>query len=96
MFDKLKSWVLGNVIVKKVIQKVAKHGATALLGFLNAPWASKVLVPILNQIGVNIDFDQFEKGMVVLLTGLLGGLWNYINHRFLLKTAPVALKQNLS
>jgi hypothetical protein len=88
MFDKLKSWIIGSVIVKKVIQKVAKHASTALVGILSSGWAAKILVPILAQLGVSINFDEFQAGMIVLLTGLLGGLWNYIDHRFFNKTEP--------
>jgi len=89
MIDKLKEWIIGSVIVKKVIQKVAKHGTTALVGILTSGWCSKILVPILNQLGISINFDEFQAGMIILLTGLLGGLWNYIDHRFFNKAEPV-------
>jgi len=89
MFDKLKMWIIGSVIMKKVILKVAKHGTTALLGLLNSGWVAQVVIPILNQLGITIDYVQFQAGLVVLLTGLLGGLWNYIEHRFFKKTETV-------
>lgn len=88
MIDKIKMWLLGSVIVKKVIQKIAKHATTALVGLLNSGWTAKVLVPILASLGIDINFDEFQVGMVVLLTGLLGGLWNFIEHRFFSKTKP--------
>jgi|WetSurMetagenome_2_1015567.scaffolds.fasta_scaffold169932_2 hypothetical protein len=90
MFTKLKAWFIGDVIVKKVILKIAKHGTTALVGLLNSGWVANVLIPILNQLGISIDYTQFQAGLVVLLTGLLGGLWNYLEHRFFSKIAPAA------
>lgn len=85
MINKIKTWIIGSVIVRKVIQKVAKHGTTAVLGLLNSGWAAEVLVPILNQLGISINYDAFQTGMVVLITGLMGGLWNFIEHRFFKK-----------
>jgi len=89
MLDKIKMWILGSVIVKKVIQKVAKHAATALIGFLNSNWVAATVFPILVSLGISVDFDKLETGMIVLLTGLLGGLWNFIDHRFFNKSKVV-------
>ena len=82
MIDKLKVWLIGSVIMKKVAQKVAKHATTALLGLMSGVWFSKNVAPILNQLGISIDFNSFEAGLVIILTGLVGGLWNYLEHRF--------------
>lgn len=83
--DKLKSWILGSVIMKKVIQKVAKHGATALVGLLSSVVFTGKVKPILDSLGIVIDVSQLEAGLIVLITGLLGGLWNFIDHRFIKK-----------
>jgi hypothetical protein len=85
MIDKLKTWLIGSVIMKKVIQKVAKHAATALIGIMSGVWFSKNIAPVLNQLGISVDFNSFEAGLIIILTGLMGGLWNYLEHRFFKK-----------
>lgn len=82
MISKLKTWLIGSVIMKKVIQKIAKHAATALGGIVSGFWFTNHVAPILNQLGINVDFAQLEAGLIILLTGALGGLWNYLEHRF--------------
>ena len=74
-------WFEG-VIMAKVYGKGARFAAGALAGVLSGPWFSKVAAPILNQIGISINFDTFEAGMIVLLTGVFGGALNFIKHRF--------------
>ncbi len=83
--DKIKSWILGSVIMKKVIQKVAKHGATAIIGLLSSVVFIGKVKPILDSLGIVIDQGQLETGLIVLFTGLMGGLWNFIDHRFIKK-----------
>jgi hypothetical protein len=80
-----KKWLEG-VIVTKVLGKFAKHATGAVIGFLTGPWFAKVVAPILNQVGISIDFSKFEEGMTVLLIGAFGALWNYIQHRFFKKS----------
>lgn len=74
--------------MKKVIQKIAKHGTTALVGLLSSVVFTAKVKPILDSLGIVIDISQLEAGLVVLITGLLGGLWNFIDHRFFNKPAP--------
>jgi len=82
MIEKLKKWILGSVIMKKVIAKFAKHGAGVVVGLMSAPWFLAKVQPILDQIGVTINAGQLETGMVVILTGLFGSAWNFVEHRF--------------
>jgi hypothetical protein len=77
--------------MKKVIQKVAKHGATAIIGLLSSVVFIGKVKPILDSLGIVIDVGQLQAGIIVLLTGLLGGLWNFIDHRFI-KTPPAPAK----
>lgn len=85
MLDKLKAWIIGSVIMKKVVQKVAKHAATALMGLLSSIIFTDKVKPVLDSLGITIDQSELGAGLVVLITGLLGGLWNFIDHRFLNK-----------
>jgi hypothetical protein len=68
-----------------VIQKVAKHGATAIIGLLSSVVFIGKVKPILDSLGIVIDQGQLETGLIVLFTGLMGGLWNFIDHRFIKK-----------
>jgi hypothetical protein len=83
MFKKLKNWIIGKVIMGKVIGKLAKHGATAIVGLISAPMFVEKIQPILDQIGITINEGNLEAGLIVLLTGAAGALWNYIAHRFI-------------
>lgn len=85
MFEKMKLWVFQNVIIKKVIGKVAKHAATAIVGLLSTVVFATKVKPILDTLGIEYTPEKIAAGLVVILTGLAGGLWNYIEHRFFTK-----------
>ena len=77
MISKIKDWIFGKVILKKVLGKFAKHGAGALIGVLSSP----VVAPWLNNLGITVDETQLTAGLMVVLTGLFGAAWNFIEHR---------------
>lgn len=85
MFDKLKTWLIGSVIMKKVMGKVAKHATTAITGFVTGGWFAANVLPVLSQLGISINYETMSTGTEVLFIGLMGGLWNYIEHRFIKK-----------
>lgn len=76
---------LDGIIVQKVIGKFVKHATGALIGLLTGPWFAAKVAPILNQLGVTIDWNSFSAGAQVLLIGLFGALWNWAQHRFFSK-----------
>jgi len=78
MLTKLKNWLIGSVIMKKVIGKLAKHASMALVGLLSAP----TVAPWLAKLGIGVDVATLETALVVAITGLLGAAYNYIQHRF--------------
>ena len=77
MFTKLKTWLLGDVILKKVVGKFAKHATGAIIGLL----ASPQVAPWLTSLGVSIDETQLTAGLIVALTGAFGSIWNFVEHR---------------
>lgn len=85
MLTKLKRWIIGSVIMKKVIGKFAKHASGVLTGLLSAPLFVDKIQPYLDQLGITINEGQLEAGLVVVMTGLFGALWNFIEHRLLNK-----------
>lgn len=81
MIGKIKAWLFGSVIMKKVAGKFAKHGTGAILGLL----ASPKVAPWLDKVGVSIDSATMEAGLTVVLIGLFGAAWNFIEHRLVKK-----------
>jgi hypothetical protein len=81
MFTKLKNWIIGSVIMKKVIGKFAKHATGALVGIL----ASPKVAPILDKFGISVDSAAMEASLIIVLVGLFGSIWNYIEHRIIKK-----------
>jgi hypothetical protein len=81
MFTKIKEWIIGKVIMKKVLGKFVKHAAGALVGLLSSP----AVAPWLEQLGVSVDESQLTAGLMVILTGLFGAIFNYVEHRFIKK-----------
>lgn len=77
MIKKIKAWLFGSVIMKKVIGKFAKHATGAIVALLASPKVS----PYVEQLGVTIDSAEMEAGLTVILIGLFGSLWNFIEHR---------------
>ena len=77
MIDKIKVWLFGSVIIKKVIGKFAKHATTAIIGLVSSP----AVAPWLGKLGVDINPDTLEAGLFVVLTGLFGAAWNFVEHR---------------
>jgi hypothetical protein len=55
------------------------------VGFVSSPWFAAKIAPILNQLGVGVDWDQFTVGLGAILTGLVGAAWNWAQHRFFKK-----------
>lgn len=89
MITKLKQWILGKVIVKKVMGKWVKHAAGALtgliLGVMSAPWFATHVSPVVEQIPQLkslLSADGIESALMIILTGVFGAVWNYVEHRF--------------
>jgi len=82
MLSKLKNWLIGSVIMKKVIGKLAKHATGAIIGIMSASWFTGSVQPILDKLGITINEGQLETGLVVILIGLFGAAWNFAEHRF--------------
>jgi len=92
MLTKIKNWIIGKVIVKKVMGKWVKHASTALtgliLGVMSAPWFVSHVAPVMEKIPQLKDLftqDKLEAALFVIITGVGGALWNYIEHRFIKK-----------
>lgn len=81
MIQKLKDWFFKGVIVKKVIGKFAKHATGVLIALISGPQ----IAPWLDKLGISIDSGTMEAGLIIILTGLFGSLYNYIEHRFVKK-----------
>jgi len=81
MIAKIKAWLLGKVILKKVAGKFVKHAAGALIGLLSSP----AVAPWMDKLGISIDEAQLTAGLMVVLTGLFGAAWNFIEHRWIKK-----------
>ena len=81
MLAKIKEWLFGKVIMQKVAGKFAKHAAGALVGLLSSPAVAKWV----EALGVTVDETQLAAGLMVVLTGLFGAAWNFVEHRFIKK-----------
>ena len=81
MISKIKMWILGSVIMKKVIGKFAKHMVGAVLGILASPHVA----PYLDKLGITVDSISMEAGLTIILIGFMGAAWNFIEHRFFKK-----------
>ena len=81
MLTKIKQWLIGKVIIKKVLGKFVKHAAGALVAILSGPQVA----PWLDKLGVSVDETQLAAGLIVVLTGLFGAVWNFVEHRFFKK-----------
>lgn len=77
MLTKIRDWLIGKVILKKVLGKFVKHAAGALVGVLSSP----AVAPWLHNLGITVDETQLTAGLMVVLTGLFGAAWNFIEHR---------------
>ena len=75
MIEKLKMWILGNVILKKVVGKFLKHGITTVAGLAGVQ-------AFLKDSGVTVDWGKLEAWVIVATGGLVGAAWNFIQHRF--------------
>ena len=75
MINKIKDWFFKGVILKKVAGKFVKHA----VGALAALAASHSIV---DDMGITIDWGQFETWAIVALAGVFGSAWNFIEHRF--------------
>ena len=78
MLSKIKKWIFGKVILGKVVGKFAKHGAGAIVGLLSSP----VVAPWVANLGITVDETQLTAGLVVVMTGLYGAVYNFVEHRF--------------
>lgn len=77
---KIKEWIMGNVVIKKVIGKFAKHATGAIIGLLFGPKFAPILEPIFHAMGLNQE--QLEAGLIIGLTASFGAIWNFVEHRF--------------
>lgn len=78
MLDKIKAFLFQGVIIKKVVGKFVKHAIGGLIGLIAAH-------PVINDIGITIDWGKLESWAIVALTGLFGAAWNYVEHRVVKK-----------
>jgi hypothetical protein len=78
MISKIKTWLIGSVVLKKVAGKFAKHGTGAIIGLLT----SVKVAPYLAQLGITLDPGQLEAGLTILLIALFGAIYNFMEHRF--------------
>jgi len=92
MISKIKNWLIGKVIVKKVLGKWVKHASGALsgliLGAMSGPWFVSHVSPIIENIPQLKDLftpTNLEGALIVVLTGLFGAIFNYVEHRFIKK-----------
>jgi|GEM_PF-6788858 len=85
MFEKLKQSLFEGVIVRKVIQKFAKHAAGAIVGLLFGPKLAAYSAPIFE--AMDVSQAQIEAGLIVAFVGAFGALWNWASHRFVKKAA---------
>lgn len=83
-WEEWKSKIIGGVIMRKVAAKFAKHAVGALIGLLS----SEKIASAIAQFGFQIDYTQLETGLMIAMTGAFGAIWNYVDHRFIKKTAP--------
>lgn len=74
MISKIKNWLIGKVILKKVLGKFVKHGIGTLLGIAGVQ-------QFLVDTGIQIDLAKLESWAIVAIGGLFGALWNFIEHR---------------
>jgi hypothetical protein len=65
------------VILKKVLGKFVKHAAGALVGLLSSP----SVAPWVENLGVTVDETKLTAGLMVVLTGVFGAVWNFVEHR---------------
>lgn len=79
MLDKIKTFLFQGVILRKVVGKFVKHAIGGVAGLVAAH-------PVINDIGITIDWKQLEAYAIPALVGLFGAGWNYIEHRFVKKT----------
>ncbi len=78
MFTKIKNWIIGTVIMKKVIGKFVKGGVSTLAGLAGV---SEFMV----ESGITVDWTQFETWAIGIIGGAIPAIWNYISHRFVKK-----------
>jgi len=81
MIGKIKNWIFGNVIMKKVAAKFAKHATGIIIGLIS----SGKVAAILTSLGITIDPGQLETGTLVFITAAFGAIWNFVEHRFVKK-----------
>ena len=77
MLGKIKEWIFGTVILKKVFGKFAKHATGALIGLLTSGKAAEVV----SSLGITFEADTMEAGMIVFMTAAFGAIWNFVEHR---------------
>ena len=81
MFTKIKQWILGKVIGKKVVGKLVKHATGALVGLIFGSKVAPYVQPVFE--AMELTQGELEAGLIVALTGLFGAAWNYVEHRFI-------------
>jgi len=74
MFAKIKSWLFGKVILRKVLGKFIKHGVGVIAGL-------EVVQRFTGEAGITVDWSKFESWLIVIGGGLFGAAFNFIEHR---------------
>ena len=83
MLTKIKSWLLGKVLMSKVVGKFVKHASAVVSGLIFGPKLEPILGPALD--AMKLTPEQVEVGLIVAMTGLFGAAWNFVEHRWIKK-----------
>lgn len=78
MIGKIKEWIFGKVIFGKVLGKFTKHASGVIVALMFGD-KFPFLKPILEAMG--LTEGQVEIGLIVMMTGAFGAIWNFVEHR---------------
>lgn len=89
---KIKSFIFGRVILKKVMMKWVKHATGYLVAFMvgvqSAPWFITHAQPLVDQsprLQELLSKGGLEEVIGVVIAGLFGAAFNFIEHRWVKK-----------
>lgn len=74
MFAKIKEWLFGKVILKKVIGKFVKGGLSTLAGLAGVS-------QFLTEAGIVVDWTKLETYLVAVIGGGIPAVINFFKHR---------------
>ena len=73
--------MLENYSLKKGVYKAANFIMAAISGVMTSPYFVEKIAPILNNLGIRVDKDKLETGLIIVLTGLVGMGINYLKQK---------------